>query len=210
MLPVTIRDPSTSRGQSVDPSGASHIVQRLVPPLLGGDAYRIYRAYFTDSAGSSDMLVDGSTTNVEFAIRADDDADRFIHAVSFQIADAASDLSKFGGIAALTNGVLFQYETSETTVVIHEGLKTNGNLVRVCAGMPSFGDGTTAFQFPNIGPPGAPVVGYIPFMDVDQIFGLPIPLRRGTTQKLTLTVRDDISAPDQFDCIAYGYDRLPD
>lgn len=202
-------DPSGPYLGKVDPTGARRVVTRDVPPMLAADDYRIFRAYFTDSAGSSDMLVDG-TTPVEFCIDAPQTADRYIYSVSFQIADAASDLSKFGGINALANGLLFDYRTHEAVVTIHEALKTNGHFVRLCGGMPAFGDGATAFQFPNIGPPGAPQVGYIPILYFLNIFGKPVPLRKGTNQKLVLTVRDDIQAPDQFDCIAYGIDRMPD
>jgi hypothetical protein len=202
-------DPGSGTEQKVDATGAAHVLVRDVPPLHGEDDYRIYRAYFTDSAASSDMLVDGSTTNVEVSIRADSDNDRYIYSVSVQIADATSTLAKFGGVAALTNGVLFQY-TGETTVTIHEGLKTNGDFIRLSGGTPAFGDATTAFQFPNIGPPGVPVIGYMPMIYFQHIFGKPVPLRRGTQQKLTFTIRDNCTGPDQFDAIAHGYDRVPD
>lgn len=209
-LNVKLVDPGNGSEQRVDATGASRVIARDVPPLMLSDNYRIYRAYFATSAGSSDMLVDGSGTAVEFAISAYATCDRYIHSVSIQIADAGSDLSKFGGVAALANGVLFQYVTQEATVVIHEGIKTNAMVVRLAGGEPAFGDGATAFQFPNIGPPGTPQVGYMPMIYLTKIFGRPVPLRAGTSQKLTLTVRDDCTGPDQFDAIAYGIDRLAD
>jgi len=47
---------------------------------------------------------------------------------------------------------------------------------------------------------------YIPVLDFSTIFGMPwgFRLRKGTTDKLTFTVRDNLSGLDQFDAIAYG------
>ncbi len=35
-----------------------------------------------------------------------------------------------------------------------------------------------------------------------------IKLDAGTTQRLTLRIRDNASVPNVFDCIAYGFDRF--
>lgn len=213
-------DAGTGSTQKVDSTGAARIVSRGLPPVdKHDDSVIVFRQYFTDdglSTGSEDMLVDGSGTAAEFWIPADTDDDRYIVTVNFALAGDAADLSSFISAAQgeLTNGVNMHYHTGFSEVVIHEGLKDNLDVIRLAGGQPAFGDGATAHQFPGLGPAPAKVNGYLPVMDLRQVFGVPwgVRLRAGTTQKLVLKVQDDLTHADneQFNAIAYGYDRIPD
>ena len=113
-----------------------------------------FRQYFTDdgySTGSNDMKVDGSSTNQVFFIQAEEEKDIYIGRVSIVIADASATLNKFGNLTALTNGVLFEWNSRDLgSTTIHEALKSNFDFVRLCGGKPAYGDGNGAFRANNV------------------------------------------------------------
>jgi len=179
------------------------IEQRVIP-------FRQFLTQDGTAAGTSSMLVDGSVTNVDYYVQAHSTRDRYITTLSFLIADASASLNKFGNITALTNGCSLFYERQGTEVSgainIHNALKTNFDFVRLGFGNPTFGDAGTVFRINNA--VGASE-GYIPILDLRTImppYGIKLDL--GTTQKLVLRIRDDVSTIDGFDCIAYGFDRF--
>lgn len=184
------------------------ITQFGCPPMIP-QKNKIFRQYFTDdgtSSGSNDMLVDGSSVPVEFWIPAHEDNDRYITKVSFLIADDSAALDEFGHITALTNGCEFEYDRGYEIVTIHDALKTNFDFIRLCMGMPAFGDGTSVFIAPDISGKIEGVIPVFNFLEVMPPYGLK--LDAGTTQRLTIKVNDDLSAPDAFNAIAYGFDRF--
>ena len=193
----------------VDNSRALCVIENPFPPFGVNSGMRIFRQYLTDdgtSTGSNDMAVDGSSTNVEFWVQADPDKDRYITSLSFVIADAGADANQFGNITALSNGCQLEYEDTLGVVTIHEALTTNFEFVRLCQGSPAFGTGASAFRVPNV---AGNSEAYIPVLDLREVFGFKwgINLQAGTDQKLVLRIRDNVSGIDQFDCIAYGFDR---
>lgn len=156
------------------------------------------------------MAVDGSTTNVNFWVPAGQENDRYICRLDFVIADAGQGLNEFANTnSALTNGCRFFYEDDLGEVDIHDALKTNWDFVRLAGGNPAIGATTDAFRASNVS--GASE-GYIPQLDLRTTFGFRWGLRLafGTVQRLVITIRDDCTAADQFDVIAYGFERLPD
>ena len=203
---VHVKDPTNKNRMAIASDGSVSVIIQPHPPIEGEDAHnpRPVRQYMKNSAGASDMRVNGATTNVEFYIEADDDFDTYIKSVSVVIGDAAALLSKFGALAALTNGVLFTHETIDLgTTIIHDALKTNFNFIRLSLGNPSFGDGVNAFLAGKV---AGTSEAYLPVINFTDIFGLPwgLRLRKGTKDRLVFTVRDNITAIDQFDAIAYG------
>ena len=87
-------------------------------------------------------------------------------------------------------------------------MKTNFDFTRLALGRPAFGASLTTFRGTNfVGTAEAmlPVVDLKEFMPP---FG--IKLEAGTSQRLTLRVRDALAGLVNFDCIAYGFDRIPD
>lgn len=181
-----------------------------LPPISQvGDAI-VLRQFLTDdgtATGSTDMRVNGSTTEQEFYIGADATKDTFITSLSFVIADSGANLNQFGNISALTNGCKLRYVDVEGEVVISDQLTTNWEFVRLCQGNPAFGSTTNAFRASNV---SGNSEGYIPFLDLRTVFGLKwgIRLRAGTLDKVSLVVRDNVTGVDQFDCIAYGFKRV--
>lgn len=205
-LPVIIEDRDGTPAKVVN--NAVMVCDVGIPPVVD-EKIRIFRDYFRDSAGSEDMQAVGSLTDIkDYSISAPSDSDRYIHTINFIIADAGAALNDFGNLPALTNGVEIVYEDAKLgDVVISSSLKSNFDFVRLCNGNPSFGDGTAAFRASN-------VVGsseaFIPSLNVKEVFGTPwgIKLSRNTNLKLKIRIKDDTTGVDQFDAIAYGYDRL--
>jgi large exoprotein involved in heme utilization and adhesion len=187
-----------STGAGVPPFGIS---QPIIP----------FRQYLTStgiSTGSSDMRVNGSTTNVNFWI-ASTLNDIYITKASFLIADASANLNQFGTLTALTNGCQFYYTSKKTgTQYFHNALKSNFDFIRMCLMNPAYGSGVEAFRIVD-------AVGtsetYAPILDLTQLlppYGLKIDA--GSDQQLVLKVRDNCTGVDAFDCIVYGFERLPE
>lgn len=214
MSKVELRDLKNGNEQSIDSSGASLNIVKPLPPFggAGSQRMRIFRQFLTDdgtSTGSSDMKVNGSSTNVDFWVPASPTNDRYITSLSFVIADAGAVLNEFGNINALSNGCVLEYTDEMGVVTIHGSLTTNFKFVRLCSGNPAFGTGNASFRATNVS--GASEA-FFPTLDLIRTFGFQwgILLKAGSKQKLTLRVRDNVSGVDQFDCIAYGFERSPD
>jgi hypothetical protein len=160
--------------------------------------------FMSTSAGVTDMKVDGSTVNVSFSINARADKDVYIKSISFIIADAGAVLNEFGNISALSNGCVLSWSTQDLgEVIISDTLISNFEFVRLCSGYPAFGTGTSSFRASNVA--GASEA-FIPILDFTQVFGMNygLRLRAGTLDKVTLTIRDNVTGVDQFDAKAYG------
>jgi len=182
------------------------VVSVNTSPPIGVQKNKIFRGYLTSSTGVTDMRVNGSVTNVNFSISASNTADRYITQLSFIIADAGASLNQFGGLAALTNGCNLYYTRQEEIVTIHNALKSNWDFVRLCHGNPAFGATTNAFIASNVFGLSEGVIPVLDFTKWLPPYG--VKLDKSSTQTLTLTVRDNCTGVDQFDCIAYGFDRL--
>lgn len=152
------------------------------------------------------MAVDGSVTEQEFYVEADQERDIYINSISVRIADGGSpNLNKFGDRVPLTNGVRWTWETSDLgTVELHDGIKTNLEFVRTGQKTHAIGTGTDAYLADVSG--GGTSKAYLPIIDISEQFGKPwgLRLRKGTNDKLKFTVRDNLSVLDAFDAIAYG------
>lgn len=176
------------------------------PPKDESESAIPVREYFKNSSDSNNMAVNGATTNVIFCIDAVQNFDIHIKTISIIIADASQTLQEFANSgAALSNGVLLEWSSSDVgDVVIHDGLKTNFDFIRLALGEPSFGTGTAAFLASNSVPTN--IEAYIPVIDFEKVFGIPygLKLRKGTADKIKFTIRDDCTAADQFDAIGYG------
>lgn len=163
-----------------------------------------FRSLFTTTAGSSDMLVDGSSTSQEFAVRAENEKDVYIKSIIVTIVDAGATLSEFGNLAALTNGVLFEWVTEDLgSTILNDGIKTNFEFMRMALGNPPIGGGTSAYLASNV---VSTSEAFMPVIDFNSLFGLQygLRLRAGTNDKIAFTIRDNVSTMDQFDAIAFG------
>ena len=188
---------------SIDVSVHTH------PPLNEEIESLPFRQYFTDngsSTGSSDMAINGSTTPTEFYIKASKDYDIYIKYVSVEIGDGGSpNLNSFGALSALTTGVQFFWDTQqEPYYVLHEGIKTNKEFIRIGTDTAAIGTGADAFLADVSG--GGSEKSYFPAMDIKELYGLPwgLRLRKGTLDRLLFKINDNLTGLSTFNAIATG------
>ena len=184
------------RALKINGEGEISVTTRTHPPLEEEITTIPYRSYFKNGA-SNDMRVDGSVTNVAFSLNADNSYDYYIKTLSIKIADAGAKFNLFGTLAALTNGVSFTWDSTVLgTSTLHEGIKDNQGFYRLSIQTPSIID---------LSGGGADAI--IVHVDLSSLFGTPwgVRLRKNTTDKLTFTVKDNLSAGlDTFNIIGYG------
>lgn len=189
----------------ISEEGVINVIAHNHPPVDDVTNVLPYRDNFRN-AGSIDMNVDGSVTNQVFSISASPDFNIYIKYISIEIGDDGSPaLNKFGNLTELTNGVEWSFFTQkEGDTILHDGIKTNKAFIRIGGDTPAIGDGTTAFLADVTG--GGTEKSYLISIDVAETFGMPfgIRLRKGTTDTLSFTVRDDLSTLLTFDAIAFG------
>lgn len=199
----------------VDTAGAVHVVDRGVPSVLdpGDDPVIPFRQDFTDDgtpSGSTDMKVDGTALGFQdFWIQADTSKDTYIRSVSWIIADGSSSLAEFAGLGAeLANGIRWFWSRASEEVDIHPAIKKNLDLVRMTD--VAFGDQANAFLAGGLSNIGAPVSGYMPLINLADLFGVKwgLRLRAGTKQKIVIRIQDDLQAPEEIGAIGYGIQRL--
>lgn len=197
----------TRRRVGIDASG--NLLVSVDPnPRISRQTVLPFRSYFLNGE-SNDMRVDGSSSEVNFEITAHSTRDRYIAVISFVVADANAILSKFGNLTALTNGCrLWFTREDEGELDIHDAIKTNWDLVRLCQGVPAYGTAVDAFRSKNV--VGA-AEAYIPVLDLKTFlppYGLK--LDAASPQKLVMTIRDDLATGmNSFDAIGYGFEILP-
>lgn len=192
----------------VDKEGNLGVVVHDHPPVGEKLISYPFSQWFTDNgkeSGSSDLRVNGSTVPVVFWIGSRSDRDVYIKTISIRIADNGATLNEFGNLAALTNGVDFDFASSEIgQVEIQRGMKTNLDVVRVGLSSPQLGDGASAFRA-DVSGGGADT--YLAVIDLAQTFGFPwgVRLKAGSEDKLMFIVNDDLSVGmDGFDIKGFG------
>ena len=194
------------RQLSVNEEGAIHAVIHQHPPTSEDINAFPFRSYFQDSAGSNDMVVNGSTNAVDFFIAASPDFDIYIKYITAEISDTTNlKLNNFGGLSPLTNGVAFLWDTqAEPSYELHEGIKTNKEFIRIASDTAAVGTGTDAFLADVSG--GGTQKSYFPNLDMTEIYGFQwgIRLRKGTLDKLIFRVRDNLTGLSVFNIIATG------
>ncbi len=213
-LPITIRD-GTGAGKEVVVTGRNGLcVQPIFEPAFISQKTKIFRQFLTNggwSGDSSNMIVNGSSTNVNFWAQADPITDRDITVLNFVIADNGNFLqNEFGDLGiVLTNGCrLFYTRGQGDEIDIHDALKTNFDFTRLALGRPAFGATSTTFRGTNFVGTAEAMMPVVDFKEFMPPFG--IKLEAGSSQRITLRVRDALAGLVNFDCIAYGFDRLPD
>lgn len=175
-------------------------------PPFAPQKIRPFRQYMTiDGTANSDndMGVDGSVNNVDFLIPAVTGFDRYITAVNILVGyGTSSQPFKFADGNALNNGCRLHYESLQGDVDIHDGIKSNQDMFRLT-------DDPVTSLWELRGVNAANDYGYLVGLDFTAIssqYG--VKLDEGTSQKLIMTIRDDVTAADSFNVIAYGFERF--
>jgi len=177
------------------------------PPLLPQKNI-VFSQQMTDdgtSSGSSDLGIDGSGTPVNYYIKADEDNDRYISKLSFICGYGVSaQLWEFADSnGALTNGIRVFYTDTNGNERTIMNPKTNYGFQR--ASLLPF----SRNNWEDRGFAAAGDYGWLATIPLDVMvppFG--IKLDRGTNQKLTITIRDDCTDADLFNCNAFGFERF--
>jgi hypothetical protein len=209
---VQIGDSGSGRTAKVDDQHALHVTGSTWPPLSDRHSEvksLVFSQMLTtngEADGTSSMLVDGSGTPIDFYCTAGLESDIYITTISFMVVDASAGLNTFGNITALANGCQLFYDYAGGTRYIHDAIKTNWDLVRMCLGTPAVGQGDDTFRATKV---IGNSEGYIPFLDLTR-FGLPYGIRldRGKNQRMVFRIRDDIRGLDGMDVRVYGMERL--
>jgi hypothetical protein len=167
------------------------------PPIDETQASFPFKEFFTDENGSSNMVVNGSVTPVEFFIEANPDFDLYVKFIDIELTDTGmTDWDKFGDLAALTNGLEFVWKNNQTEdVIIDPEIKENKDFKRIA---------TNEFDFVRISGAGADAM--FPKIDMEILFGgrWGIRLRRGSSDRLSFFVKDDLTGINEFSINAYG------
>ena len=195
-----------NNGASVTKDNELLTIRSPYPPLEPSKT-RPYRQYFTDdgtSSGSSDMGVDGSSTQVDFYIRANGDDDRYITAINILVGyGTTGQHNEWADGTALTNGMRLVWVSEHGEVELHDGIKSNQDMFRL-----SFDLIPTNWEVRHVN--ASNDYGYMFSMDLTKM-GLPygIKLDAGTSQRLIMCVRDNAgTAADSFNVIGYGFERF--
>ena len=204
--PVNVKDAESNNSLKINGEGEVGVVIHTHPPIDESVAAYPFRQLMTNSAGSSDMIVDGSSTPQEFNINASAERDIFVKSVSFRIGDNSSvALNKFGGLTALTNGCALCFQNDALgAIVIADELKTNLDMVRLGVTTGAVGTGTDAYKLDISG--GGAEDTYLPFIDFSQVFGFSWGLRleKGSNDRLFFTINDALAGLVTFNAIVYG------
>lgn len=213
-LSVKLQDATGSNKQARVTPRQAVSVQPFYEPAFTPQRMKFFRQFLTNGGAatdSSDMIVDGSSTNVNFFVPANTNNDRYITVLSFVIADVGNFAqNEFGNLgSALTNGCrLFYTRGAGEEIDIHDTLKTNFDFTRLALGRPAFGSTTDTFRGTNFVGTAEVMLPVVDLKEFMPPFGIKLDV--GTNQRITLRVKDALAGLTTFDCIAYGFDRLPD
>lgn len=205
MIKAALLDTKNGRRVRVEKNGEIGVIVHPRPPLEDSEPLIPVSEFFTNTAGSTDLRVNGSVTNVEFTINAIQNFDIYIKTISVILADSAARLDRYGALSALTNGTQLVWSTQDLgEVIIGFDLTTSLDWMRLAIGNPFFGTGSDAFKA-DLSGGGADA--YLPVLDLPDIFGTTygLRLRKDSKDKLIIRVRDDLSTGiDQHDAVGYG------
>lgn len=206
MSGISVRIRHKDKELNITNEGVIGIIPHNHPPLTETIFTLPFREYFTDGS-TNDMTVNGSlSTPVEYYIEAHSNNDIFIKYISIEIGDGGNPtLNKFGALSALTNGIKWTWTTQSLgEYELHEGIKTNKSFIRIGGDTASIGTGVDAFLADVSG--GGTEKSYLPNIDMSETFGMPygLRLRKGTKDRVSFIVQDNLTGLTTFDIIGYG------
>ncbi len=135
MLKTSIADGCGTKNEvCVTPESSFLVADQGFPPIIP-QKIKIFRQFLTTdgtASGSSDMGIDGSSTNVDFFIEANGDNDLYITTLSFVITSTAQlKMYQFADNSPLTNGCRLFYNIPTEDIDIHDAMKTNLDFIRL-------------------------------------------------------------------------------
>lgn len=164
-----------------------------------------YLEYFTDSSGSNDMRVDGSSESKVFSIKPDKD-DLYIININILVADGGSPLNQFARIGELQNGISMTYNTTQAgkkKIIIPS--RSNFEFIRHSNLKGAFGSGNNVFRFNNAVSGNSEAFVFV--IDLRLMFNMAygLVLKAGTVDSIDIEINDNLSnGITQFDATAQG------
>ena len=150
---------------------------------------------FLENGGSADMNVNGAVTPVSFRWTVPAMKMFFMQRFIFQIVDTGLDWNLFGGIAALTNGVVFSiYDSDDTILAQFPPLTANYEVAQI------FGGGEAYIRQGNA------LGNLISVFNIPEKVGYALSLTEG--QYVEGVVQDDLTGLTHMDALLTG--RLMD
>lgn len=214
MLKTTLINSEDGIKQMVEPARSALVSVRPVPPFGADLDAIVFRAFLTDSAGSSDMTVLASpTAPVVFSARSVQGSDLYIKSLTFVITGTGMNLGEFGDLVALTDPCILTYETETIRVTLADDITTNFDLIRLGGElMPGVGDGGTALKVESPSMVGPTDDAYTAFIDFSRVYGFPFGIRLAadTEQRFDFLIQADLSTLPTFDCTVQGFLRQRD
>lgn len=176
------------------PETAVGIPQRVLTALL------VEREYLTNSAGSSNLNINGSVTAVDFSVRAESGVTKWITGFDVLFEDGQMDMSttefrRFGDAAAtLTNGILiFAEQSGVTTNIAVDPIQVMGDF---------FNYADSYVNLVNA------VAANTDFLRWTFMLDKPIVIPAGSQDRFVFRIRDDLTAMNSFKVVARGYKEL--
>lgn len=176
------------------PETAVGIPQRVLTALL------VEREYLTNSAGSSNLNINGSVTAVDFSVRAESGVTKWVTGFDVLFEDGQLDMSttefrRFGDAAAtLTNGILiFAEQSGVTTNIAVDPIQIMGDF---------FNYADSYVNLVNA------VAANTDFLRWTFMLDKPIVIPAGSQDRFVFRIRDDLTAMNSFKVVARGYKEL--
>lgn len=176
------------------PETAVGIPQRVLTALL------VLREYLTNSAGSSNLNIDGSVTAVDFSIDSDITVTKWITGFDVLFEDGQLDMSttefrRFGDAAVtLTNGILiFAEQSGVTTNISVDPIQIMGDF---------FNYADSYVNLINA------IAANTDFLKWTFMLDKPIVIPAGSQDRFVFRIRDNLTAMNSFKVIARGYKEL--
>lgn len=144
------------------------------------------------NSGSSDMTVDGSTTPVEFSLTPPSGKKWFISRVIISMEDTNMSWKKFGSLTPLTNGVSASFLLDSVSHDLLDGatFKENASFTKYCYDAEINTDTTDILRA----------------RWTFSKSGTFIELRNNTSDKIAVTINDDLTSLDSFQIIMQGHE----
>ena len=146
---------------------------------------------FLENGGSSDMVVDGSSTPVDFIGSPPTGKKWFIKSIHIIIEDSNINFSKFGGVGSLTNGVDFFVTEDGQSERALASIKRNGQF----------------YSFANdVEIQSAATDILIARINLGVNAGTTFSLTNSNAEQLKATVNDDLTGLDVFNILMQGFE----
>lgn len=207
MIKTTIKDSGSNLETHVaeNNSLAVNIIEPDLRQRGEKNRYRYYSELLSNTAGVTNMNVNGSVTSQEFNSMAEDDNDIHVMSVVILLADLTVALNKFGALSALTNGFDLKIVEEGIDRPLINSAKTGGEILTQTAPIP-FG----VANAPNT------ITKYLSNSDA-LLMTIPLSqyvpngyrLARGSKNRLVATVNDDLTGLDEFTIRLIGYRHFP-